>query len=994
MGLPVRQPRPRVRLTWRVTRFALVASLLFPAVGGAQGFPPAEALARMKLAPGFRVELIASEPAIRQPVAMNFDDRGRLWVIQYLQYPNPAGLKPVKVDRYLRTTYDRVPEPPPKGPVGADRVTILEDSDGDGSIDRVKDFVGGLNLASGMTLGREGVYVVQPPYLLYYPDRDRDDIPDSDPKVLLEGFGMEDAHAFANSLQWGPDGWLYGTQGSTVTANIRGITFQQGIWRYHPVTKEFELFSEGGGNTWGLDFDRHGNAIAGTNWGEKAMLHQVQGAYYVKGFSKHGELQNRHAYGYFEHVPYTGFRGGHVTIGGVIYQANAFPPSFRDTYIAANVLSNAIHWHLLEPDGSTFKAKFGGELLVANDLWFRPVDCAVGPDGSLYVADWYDERANHVDPKDDWDKTNGRIYRIVADGTPKPDKFDLSKKSSAELVSLLDHPNEWHARVARRILTEREDTSVADELLRRAADPGDSRRALEAFWTLHGIGALDDSLATTMLASPHADCRVWSVRLLADRCKVSRDMAEKLVDLARTELSPVVRAQLAASAKRLSAAQCLPIVAALLRRDEDVSDPFIPLLLWWSIEDKAVSDRKLVLELFGDESLWSAPLVQKYQLERIARRYAAGGTEADYAACAKLCDLAPSDELFHPLIAGMEKGLGGRRLEHVPGPLASLVGRLIDSTDESAASLRLAVRLGSSAAFERALERIVDPKASSKTRVALIELMGQVGPPEVVGPMLVALVNPGPVEVKKALLAALARFADPAIPATVLARYPTYDHSLKENARNLLSARKEFAVALLAAVETGKIDPKEVTTDQLRSIALHNDSQLAALIEKHWGKVADQTPGEIAARIHGINVSLRLTPGNREAGKALFTKHCANCHTLFGAGNKIGPDLTGADRKNTFFLLTSVVDPSAVIRKEFVPVTVLATDGRVLTGLVAESTPDTVTLLDAKNERTTLATADIAEMKPSEKSLMPDKLFDELSAQQVRDLMAYLQGDG
>ena len=160
----------------------------------------------MKAADGFEVRLVAHEPEIRQPLSITFDERGRMWVIQYLQYPSPAGLKPVSVDQYLRTKYDRVPEPPPRGPKGADRITICEDTDGDGRFDKFKDFVGGLNLASGMAIGYGGVFIVQPPYLLFYPDRDHDDMPDGDPEVLLSGFGLEDAHAVANSLTWGPDG--------------------------------------------------------------------------------------------------------------------------------------------------------------------------------------------------------------------------------------------------------------------------------------------------------------------------------------------------------------------------------------------------------------------------------------------------------------------------------------------------------------------------------------------------------------------------------------------------------------------------------------------------------------------------------------------------------------------------------------------------------------------------------------------------------------------
>ncbi|MFN4919263.1 MAG: hypothetical protein ACK5MM_07565, partial [Planctomyces sp.] len=222
-------------------RRGLLGVLLLLSLPGAraaaQGLSPEQSLQKLRAADGFRVELVAAEPLVRQPVAMEFDDRGRLWVIQYLQYPNPEGLQRVQVDRYSRTKYDRIPEAPPRGPRGADRITILEDTDGDGRMDAGRDFVDGLNLATGLAFGHGGVYVLQVPYLLFYADRDRDDVPDGDPEVLLTGFGMEDAHSVANSLTWGPDGWLYGCQGSTVTASIRGIEFQQGVWRYHPVTK-------------------------------------------------------------------------------------------------------------------------------------------------------------------------------------------------------------------------------------------------------------------------------------------------------------------------------------------------------------------------------------------------------------------------------------------------------------------------------------------------------------------------------------------------------------------------------------------------------------------------------------------------------------------------------------------------------------------------------------------------------------------------------------
>src|SRR5262245_59444854 len=230
---------------------AVVAALLCALARGAEpapaegpadhppGLSPAEEFKRLKITDGLEISLVASEPEVAQPLSITFDDRGRMWVLQYRQYPNPNGLKPVAMDEWLRTKYEKPPDPPPLGPKGKDRISIYEDTDGDGRADIVKDFITDLNLASGMALGFGGVFVVQPPYLLFYPDRDRDDRPDGPPKVLLSGFGMEDAHAFANSLTWGPDGWLYGAQGSTATAEVRGYGFQQGIWRYHYRTDRF-----------------------------------------------------------------------------------------------------------------------------------------------------------------------------------------------------------------------------------------------------------------------------------------------------------------------------------------------------------------------------------------------------------------------------------------------------------------------------------------------------------------------------------------------------------------------------------------------------------------------------------------------------------------------------------------------------------------------------------------------------------------------------------
>ncbi|MFM8287143.1 MAG: PVC-type heme-binding CxxCH protein, partial [Planctomycetaceae bacterium] len=543
-----RGPRMAIGQAWRWIALAWMcgAGWVGSSLAVAQGLSPREAISKMKLPPGWQVEVVASEPLARQPVAIDFDDRGRLWVLQYLQYPNPEGLQRVQVDRFSRTRYDRVPEPPPKGPRGADRLTIVTDSNGDGVADEARDFIDGLNLASGFAFGHGGVFVLNVPYLLFYPDRNRDDVPDSDPQVLLTGFGMEDAHSVANSLTFGPDGWLYGCQGSTVTAQVRGHEFQQGIWRYHPATDRFELFCEGGGNSWGLDFDATGRLLYSTNYGGHTLLHAVQGGYFVKSFGKHGALHNPHAYGYFDHAPHANFQGGHVTVGGIVYQETLFPPEFRGNYLAGDLLGHGVYWHTIAPRGTTVQTAHGGELLVANDPWFAPTDVTVGPEGALYVADWHDARTAHPDPDAEWDRTNGRIYRLTPRQTPPIAPFDLARLSLAELRDRLSHASQWHVRRARQELVRRRHLAVDQplsaefaaliaDLSRGAQSSPEQGPALEALWTVASLNAFTPELGGHLLESPHPAVRAWSVRLLGDLPQLPAALAARLDILAERE---------------------------------------------------------------------------------------------------------------------------------------------------------------------------------------------------------------------------------------------------------------------------------------------------------------------------------------------------------------------------------------------------------------------------------------------------------------------------
>jgi putative membrane-bound dehydrogenase-like protein len=966
-----------------------------PAAAG--GFTPEETVRRMVVPEGFHVEVFAAEPMVRQPVSACFDERGRLWVVEYLQYPNPAGLKPVTVDQYLRTEYDKVPEPPPRGVRGADRIKILEDTDGDGQADSVKIFVEGLNLASALAVGHGGVFVGQAPYLLFYPDRDRDDRPDGDPDVLLTGFGLQDAHATVNSMTWGPDGWLYGAQGSTVTARIRGQEFQQAIWRYHPRDRRFEVFAEGGGNTWGLDFDLDGNAFGSSN-GAYISFHMVPGGYYLKGFAKHGPLHNPRAYGYFGPIEYRGSKmGGHVTPGGIIYKGDAFPTSFRGTFIGGNLLSNAVYWHVLERNGSTFAGRHGGTLIDAHDRWFRPIDLLAGPDAAVYVVDWYDKRAAHLDPRDTWDRTNGRIYRVVYGDRRKVPRFDLSKRSSAELLALRTSINDWFPTEARRILAERRDSSIIPELKRLLGDDRDEAVALRDLWALHVSGGLDDATAMGLLDHPVPGVRRWTIRLLGDDHRTNPSLREKVASLAATDPEATVRSQIASSCQRWDTADALPILERLARRDEDIRDPHIPNLLWWAVERQLRQDRDAVVARLGSAEIQSARLVAEALLERMARALASEGSEGDFAACAHLLDAAPGKEQTARILSGMEEGLRGRRLSQVPAPMAGPLTRLWAATHPApgVVLIRLATRLGSPAAVSAAAGMAQDPHIRAADRLAMIELLGQLGRPADLPLIADVLRRDASPTIQLAAVAAIGGYAGPSGAGPLLERYPTATPAVRARILGLLCTRREWAAALLDAIEGRQIVAKELSAAQVQLVAQLSDPALLARLEAAWGKVPRVGSPEKKKRIAEIRGLLpEGDKGNAARGKPIFKENCAVCHKLFGEGESIGPDLTGAERGDLDFLMTSLVDPSCLVRKEYQSQTLALRDGRVLTGLVVDEDDRTLTLVDGNRQKTIIPRDIVEETRPSEVSLMPEGLLDKLPEPQIRDLFRYVQSSG
>jgi putative membrane-bound dehydrogenase-like protein len=963
------------------------------ALGGAANrgpLPPAAALKHFQVAPGLAWEQVLAEPVVRQPVSVSFDERGRLWVVQYLQYPHPAGLKMLSRDKYWRAVYDKVPPPPPHHFRGKDKITIHEDTDGDGVFDRHTTFQGGLNIVTAVAHGRGGVWVLNPPYLLFYRTGPDGAAPLGDPEVHLEGFGLEDTHSVVNSLCWGPDGWLYAAQGSTVTGNVRrpgqkAVVHSSGqlIWRYHPETRRYEIFAEGGGNAFGVEIDSKGRVYSGHNGGNTRGFHYVQGGYYQKGFSKHGPLTNPYAFGYFAAMRHPNVpRFSHTF---TIYEGGRFPEVFRGKLFAVAPLQGEVVCSAVTPHGSSFQTRDVSKPVTTDDSWFRPVDIKHGPDGALYVADWYDGQINHYrNHEGQIDPSTGRVYRLRAKGARPAPARDLARLSSAELVKLLADDNRWTRQTALRLLGDRKDRTLIPPLRKLLAE-GTGQLALEALWALNLSGGLDEPAARQGLTHADPYVRLWTVRLLGDAGKVSPALAAELERLARTEPHAEVRSQLACSARRLPAPAGLPVVRRLLARDEDSSDIHIPLLLWWTIESKAESDREAVLKLFAEPAVWKLPLVEQHLLERLMRRYAQAGGRTNLLTCARLLELAPAESHAKRLLAGFEQAYTGRPLTNLPPELVEAMAK------RGGGSLALRLRRGEARTVDEALKVLADARADRKERLRLLQVLGEVRQPRAVPVLLGVLRGARDDALRTAALTALQPYDDSAVGAAVVGVHDQLTPDVRAAAQTLLLSRKGWTRLLLEAVDAGKVDRRGIPPDAVRRMTVHRDAEVERLVRKHWGKVRGATTAQMHKQIARLEGVLRAGEGNPYVGKRQFEVACAKCHTLFGRGGHVGPDLTAYQRGDLANLLLHIVNPSAEIREGFETYLVTTQDGRTLTGFLVERDNRVVVLRSADGQDLRLERAQIDDLRAVAQSLMPEGLLDGLTDQQVRDLFAYLR---
>jgi putative membrane-bound dehydrogenase-like protein len=563
-----------------------------------QSVPPEEAPKKMKLPPGFHAELVAGEPDVVQPIAYTIDDRGRLWVVENTNYPVCPG------------------EP-------KDRILIFEDFGADGRAHKCTVFYDKLTFASGIAVGHGGVWVGAPPNLLFFPLKEGEDKAQGEPQVVLDGWGSEDRHETLNDFIWGPDGWLYGTQGVFTFSNIGKpgtpekdrTKLNACIWRYQPLKKKFEVYSEGGSNQWGVDWD---------DWGQACfeacviphMWQCIQGARYQRQAGPH---ENKFTYEDIKTIADFEYEK-RAYCGAMFYLGGQWPAEYRNTFFFNDIHMSKMRNEKMTRAGSGLKSARNLDFLVPNDPWYRGLSPQSGPDGSVFVNDWYD-KVPCYQQRDYVDRGNGRLYKIVY-GDVKPVTVDLQKATDAELVQDQLNPNEWFVRHARRILQERgPKPEVQAALLKILRENPDETRQLRALWALHGVNGLTEAIALESLKSPHEFVRAWTIQLACEDGTPSAPLLEEMARLAKDDPSATVRLYLASAAQRIEVAKRWAILNALASHADDANDHNLPLMIWYAAEPAVGADLVKGAELLANCRI---PKVQEF----ISRRIAAAATAA------------------------------------------------------------------------------------------------------------------------------------------------------------------------------------------------------------------------------------------------------------------------------------------------------------------------------------------------------------------------------
>ncbi|MBX3422264.1 MAG: c-type cytochrome [Pirellulaceae bacterium] len=966
-----------------------------------------EAAAGFQVPDGIQAEAFASEPDVQNPIAMAWDGQGRLWVAENYTYAE----RTQRFELGLR-----------------DRVIILDDTDRDGRSDQRSVFTDQVQMLTGLELGHGGAWLMCPPQLLFIPDAELDGQPDGPARVMLDGFdvALDNYHNFANGLRWGPDGWLYGRCGGSCPGRVglpgssdaSRTPLEGGLWRYNVQTQHFEVLCHGTTNPWGHDWDAWGecffiNTVNGHLW------HLIPGAHFARPFTLD---PNPHVFEAIDmhadhwHFDTTGqwfqsrngqadsYGGGHAHVGMLIYQADNWPAGFRDRLFTWNIHGRRVNQEILQRHGSGYIGRHGPDILQASDPFFRGMDLSCGPDGAVYAIDWSDTGECHEHTG--VHRTSGRVFRFATSQSHSQLSGDLRSRSCQQLAQLHTHTNQWFVRQSRLILSERSrgigDCAGIEEpiqWLSSAVTGQDDRLAYECLLTLHAMGRRDHARLLDCLAHRNEHLRTWAIRCLLDDYPIddvlshnlnpkplATEALERLVTMARHDESGLVRLALASALQRLPV-QSRPVLAeSLLSRGEDAEDHNLPLMVWYGLIPVAETMPLRAAEL-TEFSQWP-------KTTRLIARQLSSYSDMNPQAVERLLAIATA----HPerrleILQGISDGLRGLRQVDQPSGWVELI-RVTAASDDHPAQLsaliqELSILFGDGTGMDQIRQQVLDSQADISLRRSALEMLVRHAPPDIVDICLPLLKD---ARLNWIAVQGLASSSDTGVADALIKHYFQFRPPQRPQVIATLTARTEFAERLLTAIAAGRIPKHHLTAYDVRQIQSLGSDALIAQVEQVWGRI-NQSTAQRRQRIEQLRAMLTAgdaPPGDPSQGRVLFQRHCSQCHRLLGSGSQIGPDLTGGNRQDLDFWLENIVDPSAVVARDFYMSTLQMVDGRVLSGLVVSRSENAIELR-TPTELLTLATAEIESQRTSAISPMPDGLLDALDMGQIRDLISYLR---
>ena len=1003
-----------------------------------------EAVQKMTVPEGFSVELVAAEPDVMNPVAMCIDEQGRFWITESFEYPR------------------REPGP------GRDRIKVLEDTDGDGRVDKVTVFAEGLNIPSGIAVGHGGVWVANSPDILFLQDTDGDLKADKQ-EVIVTGFGRTDTHELPNSLTWGPDGWLYGLNGVFNYCDVKyapsnpnfnpdhpGWKFTVAMFRIHPRTREFQLFAEGTSNPWGIAFDGEGEAFISACVIDH-LWHISETAYYIR----QGGPYPPHTWPMRSIVDHKHQKAAYCGI--VWFDSPAYPEEYRNVLYMGNIHGGCINADIADRAGSTYKGRphpgfapkpgawdkdeFGtiaktgdaknpklADLLTANDPWFMPVAQKVGPDGCLYILDWYDRYHCYQDANADpegIERERGRLYRLVYKGHQNRKAENLGAKSNDELISLLGDANIYNRNTAQRLLAERSNGETIEKLIQLVANaqPGLSTQQRHALWTLLGSDLhthlqdpRSEKISAELLGHADAWVRAWGIRLQTSQRMALFETSDPL-ELQSCEWAlaamedPDIRVvtQGVQFATRLTSQQAPPVsfddaLIGVLRR-EDV-DAHLTHLVWNSWRAACLRDPKHIDQLLP-RLIGSVENKQAGTVEVVRRLLELAVQHQRWDALAAIVKSALAEPglpkgpardclsiLSDRVQSGEISGADQKRLsEQLQTELIAAVKRTDHPLRFEASLLALSARWPGDQGVNPEAIQVGRYAALSETdpvsrRMQAVRALVASGDACHVAVCTELLDRPkASADLKGQVLAAMSRADASQVAGVILERFSGLPADVQPKALELLTQRPEWSKTLLASIASKSIPKESLNLNQLRRVASFKDEALQAQFKEMYGTLREGRNPNREQVYNKMRDFLRGTPGDPHQGEAVFKKVCAQCHKIYGEGAEVGPDITRNGRNNWEQLLANVFDPSAVIGPGYQARVLATTDGRVLTGLAVEESEQRVVLKMQGDKIETIPRDQIDEYRVSEVSMMPEELEKQLTPQQLADLFAYLSLD-